>query len=280
MRSSSLLYFGSVVIESGGAIRFRITSDQTESIIVGGADDLSLEFEENGSLEIIVGSDSLLVALAGAATTEPYIWTPTNSAEAIAFRALLSEVDGAESGQLIIRDFVPTTTVDHAVDAGGVSFAFALPEPTVTHTAAPTAQLVLSDSDDTGLEVVAKALLAASAAATVAGNIFWADADRGGTDTPLDGELGLGANNTVISRFRRVSATVLVLNDNDNPSSFDIGAYFNTGGGGNDLTLYFQTLSGEVSFSVATQLVNQGGAFAQFTLPADGADVARWNCER
>ena len=161
-----------------------------------------------------------------------------------------------------------TPTVDHAVDAGDAAYAFALPQPTVTHTAAPTAQLVLSDSDDTGLEVVAKALLAASAAATVAGNIFWADADRAGTDTPLDGELGLGANNTVISRFRRVSATVLVLNDNDNPSAFDIGAYFNTGGGGNDLTLYFQTLSGEVSFSVATQLVNQGGAFAQFTLPA------------
>ena len=113
----------------------------------------------------------------------------------------------------------PQATTDHAVNAGDASFAFALPQPTVTHTAAPTDQLVLSDSDDTGLEVVAKALLAASAAATVAGNIFWADADRAGTDTPLDGELGLGAGNTVISRFRRVSATVLVLNDNDNPSA-------------------------------------------------------------
>ena len=183
-------------------------------------------------------------------------------------------------------------TVDHAVDAGALRHSLlrssstqrhphpsgrydrscgqtraayrsrlAVPQPTVTHTAAPTDQLVLSDSDDTGLEVVAKALLAASAAATVAGNIFWADADRGGTDTPLDGELGLGAGNTVISRFRRVSATVLVLNDNDNPSAFDIGAYFNTGGGGNDLTLYFQTLSGEVSFSVATQLVKSGRCF-------------------
>ena len=159
-------------------------------------------------------------------------------------------------------------TTAHAVDAGGVSFAFDLPEPTVTHIAAPTVQLVLSDSDDTGLEVVAKALLAASAAATVAGNIFWGGRGSCRTDTPLDGELGLGAGNTVISRFRRVSATVLVLNDNDNPSAFDIGAYFNTGGGGNDLTLYFQTLSGEVSFPVATQLLNQGGAFAQFTLPA------------
>ena len=139
--------------------------------------------------------------------TEPYFWTPSNSDEVIAFEAMLSDVAGSESGQLIIRDFVPTAAVDHAVDAGAVawsfalpeptvthtpaatvahavnagdaSFAFAVPQPTVTHTAAPTVQLVLSDSDDTGLEVVAKALLAASAAATVAGNIFWADADRG-----------------------------------------------------------------------------------------------------
>ena len=112
-------------------------------------------------------------------------------------------------------------------------------------------------------------MLVASAAATVAGNIFYADADRGGTDTPLDGELGLGADNTVISRFRRVSDAIVVLNDNDNPAAFDIGPYFDAGGDGNDLTLYFQTLSGAVSFSVATQLSTQGDNFAQFTLPAD-----------
>ena len=160
--------------------------------------------------------------------------------------------------------------VDHAVDAGDAALSpSTLPQPTVTHIAAPTVQLVLSDSDDTGLEVVAKALLVASAPGTV-GNDPYADSDRGGTDTPLDGELGLGATDTVISRFRRLTAGELTLNDNDNPSALDIGSYFDAGGAGNDLTIYLQTLdAGEVSFAAASQFVLGGGGFARFTLPAD-----------
>ena len=38
---------------------------------------------------------------------EPYDWTPSNSAEVIAFNALLSDVNDTTSGQLIIRDFTP-----------------------------------------------------------------------------------------------------------------------------------------------------------------------------
>ena len=105
---------------------------------------------------------------------------------------------------------------------------------------APVVLLVLADSDDTGLDVVAKALLVASAPGT-SPNAFYRDSDRGGTDTPLDGELGLGDDNTVISRFLRGTATELALNDNDNPASFNLGAYFTSGGDGEDLTLYFQT---------------------------------------
>ena len=37
--------------------------------------------------------------------------------------------------------------VAHAVNAGESAFAFAVPQPTVTHTAAPTVELVLSDFD-------------------------------------------------------------------------------------------------------------------------------------
>ena len=111
--------------------------------------------------------------------------------------------------------------------------------------------------------------MVASAPGTV-GNDPYADSDRGGTDTPLDGELGLGATNTVISRFRRLTAGELTLNDNDNPSALDIGSYFDAGGAGNDLTIYLQTLdAGEVSFAAASQFVLGGGGFARFTLPAD-----------
>ena len=136
-------------------------------------------------------------------------------------------------------------------------------------TVAAIVPLVITDSDDTGLDVDAKALLVASAPGTV-GSDPYADSDRGGTDTPLDGELGLGSTNTVISRFRRLVAAELTLNDNDSPAALDLGAYFNAGGDGNDLTIYLQTLNdGEVSFPVASQFVLGGGNFARFTLPAD-----------
>ena len=134
-------------------------------------------------------------------------------------------------------------------------------------------ELVLADSDDTGLDVDCKALLVAGApGAFNAIDIVWIyeDADRGGTDEPLDGELGLGGDESLISGFRRRSATVLQLNDNDNPVSFDISAYFDVGGAGNDLTLYLQTLDGgEVSFPVAGNVDPRNAGQVRFTLPAD-----------
>ena len=136
-------------------------------------------------------------------------------------------------------------------------------------TVADVDPLTLADSDDTGLDVDCKALLVASAPGT-AGSDPYADSDRGGTDTPLDGELGLGATNTVISRFRRLVAAEFTLNDDDNPAALDLGPYFDAGGDGNDLTIYLQTLEdGEVSFSAASQYLLGGTGWARFTLPAD-----------
>ena len=109
-------------------------------------------------------------------------------------------------------------------------------------------------------------MLVASDDAT-AGNFFYSDADRGGTDTPLDGELGLGDDDTVISGIRRRTATILQLNDDDNPVALDIGAYFSAGGAGADLTIYLQTLAGEVSFPAAATFSRDGQV--RFTLPAD-----------
>ena len=107
----------------------------------------------------------------------------------------------------------------------------------------------MSDFDDTGLELDCAALLVASAPGTT-GNNPYADSDRSGTDTPLDGEIGIGADDTLISRIRRHSATELNLNDNDNPSALALDTYFSAGGDGNDLTLYLQTASdGLVSFA-------------------------------
>ena len=130
--------------------------------------------------------------------------------------------------------------------------------------------LVLADSDDTGLEVDAKALLVASAAGTTSTGFFYRDTDGGGTDAPLDGELGLGADDVLISRFRRRRNDILQLNDADNPTALDIGAYFDTGGIGNDLTIYLQTLNdGEVSFPVAGNVAFTRDGQVRFDLPSD-----------
>ena len=153
-------------------------------------------------------------------------------------------------------------------DATAGSWAFA----GQAATGSTVAPLVLADSDDTGLEVDCKALLVASAPGTVpTGNVFfYANADRGGTDEPLDGELGLGADESIISGFRRRTATLLQLTDHDDPTTFDIGAYFNTGGDGNNLTVYLQTANdGEVSFPVAGNVPFIRPNQIRFTLPAD-----------
>ena len=150
--------FLETLVLADGEIRLRIASSQTEISATG--QDLTSTFEQNGTLEIIVGSNSLLVSLAGADTTDPYVWTPTNGAEVAAFEALLSSTSGSESGQLIIRDFVP---VFHTVDAGDVAWAFDLPEPTVTYTPPPTLGLATSDWNSAGYQApIVLALLPAT----------------------------------------------------------------------------------------------------------------------
>ena len=147
------------IILADGEIRFRIASSQTEISATG--QDLTSQFEDHGSLELIVGANSLLVALGGVDTTEPYVWTPANGAEVTAFEALLSGTSGTESGQLIIRDFVPAF---QAGDAGDVAWAFDVPEPTVTYTPpAHTSTLAISDWNSVGYQApIVLALLPAT----------------------------------------------------------------------------------------------------------------------
>ena len=72
--------------------------------------------------------------LANADMTEIYQWTPTNSAEVVAFVLhVKSLID--QTGTITLTGDSPATTTDHAVDAGNILWAFTLPQPTVTHTA-------------------------------------------------------------------------------------------------------------------------------------------------
>ena len=96
---------------------------------------------------------------------------------------------------------VPVVTTDHAVNADGdlPSFAFAVPQPTVTHTAAPTAALVLSDFDADGLETEVLALIEAAAGPDVFSRLSHARHEV----TLPDGELDLsGDSDNQSPRFR------------------------------------------------------------------------------
>ena len=80
-------------------------------------------------------------------------------------------------------------TVDHAVDAGAVNFVFALPEPTVTHTQAPTSTLATSDWDGTGYQApIVLALLPA----TISGADITVD-----PVTAIDGDLVVASDLTI-----------------------------------------------------------------------------------
>ena len=138
--------------------------------------------------------------------------------------------------------------------------------------AAATKSLVplkLADFNDAGLDVETAALLAASAPGTPVNNLY-ADSSRGGSGSPIEGELGVGAGETLISRLRRTNTSTILLNVGALPVAITLSEFFGTGGDGRDLTISFQTADGLVSFTVADSYVNAGGGFVNFTLPAAG----------
>ena len=124
--------------------------------------------------------------------------------------------------------------------------------------------LQLSDFDATGLESDTLALLKST---SDSGSVY-ADSDRGGTGAPLDGELGLGTEETLISRIRITNLaspnrTRILLNDDNRPDALELVDYFGTNGDGNDLTFSIQTAQGIVS-QPAANYVSAGGGFINF----------------
>ena len=162
---------------------------------------------------------------------------------------------------------VALVSTDYEVDAGGVSWTFDIPEPTVTHDSPPQ---MLSDWDDTGLEVEAAARIVASG-----GETLYADSDRGGTDTPAEGELGLGAGEVPISRIRVLdSGGRINLNDNDNPVALSLATFFGASNTTSEWTAYIQLEDGTLITS--DQLAATTGRAANFTI-SDSDDQAALN---
>lgn len=131
--------------------------------------------------------------------------------------------------------------------------------------------LTLASFDAAGLQTEVLALIVAAAPPTV-----YADSNRGGTQTPEEGDLGLGSGETLITRILiNSSGAQLVFNDNDLPDELTMSEYFGVGGPGRDLTVYVQTDGGVVSLPVATTLSGAGGNYVRFAVPA--ADRALLN---
>ena len=111
--------------------------------------------------------------------------------------------------------------------------------------------LILDRFDRTGRDVDALALITANLVPRGDQNTLYADANRGGTDAVDDGELGLGAGETLITRIEFIPASGQVrLNDNDVPEALSFTAYFAPVGGVSERYLTFQTAAGEVSTNV------------------------------
>ena len=96
---------------------------------------------------------------------------------------------------------------------------------------------------------------------TLSGGVYYRDSDRGGTNSPLDGNLNIGPGNTRISQIQW-NGSVLVLNDSNEPSALVLSSYFGSSGAGRDITFYVQRVAGVTqSFSVETYATRIGGNF-------------------
>ncbi len=124
--------------------------------------------------------------------------------------------------------------------------------------------LQLSNFDQTGHDPDALALIVAAAAPDL-----YMDSDRGGTQSPESGELGLGSGETRISGIRLLSGNRIALNDNNLPSSLSLSDWFG-GAGASSWTLHIQTDDGEVSTS---QIQSSGGDVVRWQFTAAAAAV-------
>ena len=254
----------------GNSIRVRLAATETADPLDTGPH-FTQAFERTDEAFTFIGTDGDTVVLKGpghidntfADAIEPYFWTPDNGA---AMNAWFANRSGAFT--LTLDDGIETHDVGGSAAAGAVEAtarvrAIRLVRGSASAGAAETAAtvarvaLTLADFDTTDLEVDALALLRAGA-----GNVgtLFALPPRGVVGAILDGEIGLGATDEIITRIRRRSGAVLAFNDNGPLSLAD---YFGAGGEGADLSLYIQTTAGVGSLPVSTT-TSAGDNFIQF----------------
>ncbi len=239
----------------GNSIRIRLAATETDDPLDAGPE-FTAALETHDEAISLVGTDGATLTLKGpghpgnnfADASEPYFWTPDNST------AMVSWFVGRSGNFTLTLDdgIAPVVAVGGAA-AAGVAEAAA--------TVAQVATLTLADFDTAGLEVDMLALLRAGA-----GDTIFALPPRGHAGAILDGEIGIGATDAIITRIRRRNGNTLVINDNDPLSLAD---YFGAGGDGADLTLYIQTTAGVGSFPVSSADAAGSGFIRLRSLGAD-----------
>ena len=162
----------------------------------------------------------------------------------------LSAKAGQPTTSFNLKYTPPTSGLSLSAKAGSPTAAFDL-----------TRDLQLSDFNARGLEVEFIGLLRASNAGTI-GNIIYATPQRGGTSSPIDGDILINNDGTAITRILHVAGG-LGLNDN---TSLSLSTYFGTNGDGNDLTLHIQTATAKTSIVIKTSILSIGGGYANFVL--------------
>ena len=199
-------------------------------------------------------------------TAEPYGFAPSDQAASRRWFAAVS------NGDNITITLTYPLSVNRPIGA-------TVPSGTGVQSAAVTLKqpLAFSAFDQTGKAVDVAALIVRSHSTAL-----YADSRRGGSDTPLAGELRLDGKADITRIFRTVQGgqQVLRFNDNNVPSSLDLSAYFGPGGDGAGQTFTVITDGGEQAVSIDNQLSsNRGGNFFDLTLPTamrtliDGIDV-------
>ena len=130
----------------------------------------------------------------------------------------------------------------------------------------PVDPLVLADFDQAGRQFDVLALIEAGTVEAGTAYGLWARSPRDAVGLLLDGEADIDGDAEPLTRLRWNDVDdVLILNDN---GVTDLGAYFTTGGDGEDLTISIQDVDGVASETVAAGFLAGGGNFLQLQVTA------------
>lgn len=113
-------HFRSLRVYNSGRVEIHVDSGPVQSGFLN--NDLSPAFEHYGSVSVIADGMTLTAALDGAATSEPYNFTPSNSADVTAMYNALSTIDGSTPSTIIFRDFNPVDSTINLTASGPFEF--------------------------------------------------------------------------------------------------------------------------------------------------------------